>query len=621
MNSKDKRIEDLQTLNLISETLNRSPDVNSALNSALAHLIDLMNLETGWIMLLPQNTVAPPFGKDFALAAYHNLPPALSPDRGKVWDTVCDCQRMCMEGRLDKAFNEVKCSRLAAVNGERRGLTIHASSPLRSGNRILGLLNVAASHRSSFDDRALTLLTNVGNQMGIALERAQLYDLVQSKRINEQAALLRFTNQLLAYQDIDELMDYLVREVLRILQTDACALVLPADDALTLRFRAAAGWKQDPVKALRTIRKDSNTHFGSVIQTQKPLLIEDLQDVVPTERSPDWILTEGFRGHAVLPLVVEGHSIGALMINHRKPLSITDDELRFLQVVANQAAIAIENTRLHQEELKQQHLNDELAIGQRIQRSLLPESCPFIPGWEIAASYQPAQQVGGDLYDFFQRPADPHHLSMAIADVTGKGIPAALFMACLQTVFRNESMKPNNPGEILRQANLYIMRNLHYRLFLSAFYASLDTLNGRLVYANAGHNWPLWLQANTGQAHWLTTDGMVLGAFMDVDIGEKAIEVKPNDAIVFYTDGLTEARNSSGELFGEERLRAVVEDGLNHSAQQLMESILMAITTFRTNIALSDDLTLFVVKRKGQRDQEKPHIPGNRPNEQKGNSL
>jgi GAF domain-containing protein len=267
MDSKDKRIEDLQTLNLISETLNRAPDVNSALNSALAHLIDLMNLETGWIMLVPPNTIAPPFGMDFVLAAYHNLPPALSPGRGKVWETVCDCQRMCMEGRLEEAFNEVKCSRLATVDGDRRGLTIHASSPLRSGNRILGLLNVAASNRSSFDERALTLLTNVGNQMGIALERAQLYDLVQSKRINEQAALLRFTNQLLAYQDIEESMNYLVREVLQILHTDACALVLLADDSLTLGFQAAAGWKHDPVRASRTIRVDPTTSLG---QSFKP---------------------------------------------------------------------------------------------------------------------------------------------------------------------------------------------------------------------------------------------------------------------------------------------------------------------------------------------------------------
>jgi sigma-B regulation protein RsbU (phosphoserine phosphatase) len=501
---------------------------------------------------------------------------------------------------LEKAFNEVKCSRLATAQGDRRGLTIHASSPLRSGNRTLGILNVAASSRSSFDDRALTLLTNVGNQMGIALERAQLYDLVRSKRINEQAALLRFTNHLLVYQDFEELMDYLVREVIRLLQIDACALVLLGDDPQTLRYRAAAGWKQDPVKASRTIPKDTKTGLGSVIQSQVPVLFEDLKDTNATHWSPDWLRTEDFRSHAVLPLAVEGRSIGALLIDHRKPLSITEDELRFLQVMANQAAIAIESIRLHQEELKQQRLNEELAIGQKIQRSLLPEICPAIPGWEIAASYQPARQVGGDLYDFFQQPDEPHCLSMVIADVTGKGIPAALFMASLQTVLRNESMKGHNPGEILKQANLYIMRNLHYRLFVSAFYATLDTTTSHLTYTNSGHNWPLWLHAETSQAHWLTTEGMVLGAFMDVDMEKKTIEIKPKDAIVFYTDGVTEARNASGDFFGEERLRAVVESGVEHDAQQLMEAILTAITSFRGDIPLSDDLTLFVLKRKGE---------------------
>ncbi len=603
MESKDKRIEDLQTLNIISETLNRSADVNSALNSALAHLVDLMGLETGWITLVGPDTVDPKREMSFVLAAHHNLPPALSPDRREVWDTVCDCQRMCMAGRLEKAFNEVRCSRLAAAEGDRRGLAIHASSPLRSGNKTLGILNVAASNRSFFDERALTLLTNVGNQMGIALERAQLYDLVRSKRINEQAALLRFTNHLLAYQDFEELMDYLVHEVARLLQTDACALMLLGEDPRTLRFRAAAGWKQDPVKASRTIPIDSNPSLHSIFQNQMPILFDGLKDSGPTDWSLDWLRIEGFHSHAVFPLAVEGRSIGTLLINHRKPLSITEDELRFLQVMANQAAIAIESMRLHQEELKQQRLNEELAIGQKIQRSLLPESCPAIPGWEIAASYQPAQQVGGDLYDFFQQQDEPNCLSMVIADVTGKGIPAALFMASLQTVLRNESMKGHNPGEILKQANLYIIRNLHYRLFVSAFYATLDTTIGHLTYTNSGHNWPLWLQAETGQAHWLTTEGMVLGSFMDVDTEEKTIEIKPNDAIVFYTDGVTEARNARGDLFGEERLRAVVENGVDHDAQQLMEAILTAIKTFRGDTPLSDDLTLFVVKRKGERNK------------------
>jgi sigma-B regulation protein RsbU (phosphoserine phosphatase) len=603
MDSKDKRIEDLQTLNLISETLNRSADVNSALNSALAHLVDLMNLETGWITLIDPTTDVLPGGTSFVLAAHHNLPPALSPVRSEVWNPVCDCQRMCMEGRLEMAFNEIQCSRLAVAEGDRRGLTIHASSPLRSGNRILGILNVAARNRSSFDDRALTLLTNVGNQMGVALERARLYDIVRSKRINEQSALLSFTNQLLAYRDIEELMDVLVREVSRLLQIDACSLMLSDDDSQTLRFRASVGWEQDPVKASRTIPKDSKTSFGSVILTQKPVLFDELQDADPIDRSQNWLRTEGFRSHAVLPLVVEGRSIGALVINHRKPLSITEDEVRFLQVIANQAAIALESMRLHQEELKQQQLNEELAIGQKIQRSLLPESCPVFPGWEIAAIYQPAREVGGDLYDFFQQPDHPHCLNMVIADVTGKGIPAAFFMACLQTVIRNETMKGHNPSEILRQANLYIKRNLHYRLFAGAFYATLDTTNGHLTYANSGHNWPIWLQAETGEVEWLMAHDAVLGAFIDLKLKETTIKIKPNDAIVFYTDGITEARNSFGELYGEERLKAVVKSGMDQTAQQLMESIMGDIRTFLSGTPLSDDLTLFVIKRRGNQNK------------------
>lgn len=236
MNSEANLIEDLKKLNQISQTLNRAVDVHSALNSALADLIDLMGLETGWIFLSDPSAVERQWGKGYVLAAHHNLPPGMSIDLSAPWHGGCDCQGLCTRGKLTEAINEVRCSRLPEAQGDRRGLDVHASAPLFSGNKVLGILNVAAERWSQFEPRALALLGNVGAQIGIALERAQYFDMLKEKRINEQAALLDLSRQLLERPSLDELMNYLVDEVCRLSNADASAVILPGKDPQALEF-------------------------------------------------------------------------------------------------------------------------------------------------------------------------------------------------------------------------------------------------------------------------------------------------------------------------------------------------------------------------------------------------
>jgi GAF domain-containing protein len=245
--------ETLAILTHIAETLNRAVDVRSVLDDTLAHLIELMGLETGWIFLKDPAAQQRRGGSGYVLAAHHNLPPALDLDNEGAWDGGCRCQELCDGPCQHEAYNEVHCSRLASVSGDRRGLVLHASTPLRSGDRILGILNVAGPDWASFSPQALTLLTNVGSQMGIALERARLFDLLQEQRIHEQAALLELSNQLLSRLDLGDLMDYLVDEVQHMIQADACALLLPGAGPDLLDFRAASGWQVDPVAARRQV--------------------------------------------------------------------------------------------------------------------------------------------------------------------------------------------------------------------------------------------------------------------------------------------------------------------------------------------------------------------------------
>ena len=180
-------IRKLTILNEITETLNQAEDITGALSDALQRLVSLMGLETGWIFLVDPAAKNRWFGRGFTLAAQYNLPPAMGLDKPRVWKGDCACQGLCNKGQLNRAYNEVRCTRLSRAGGDRYGLLVHASTPLRSGSRTLGILNVAAADWDDFSPEALAVLTNAGSQMGIALERARLVDMLQEQRVHEQA--------------------------------------------------------------------------------------------------------------------------------------------------------------------------------------------------------------------------------------------------------------------------------------------------------------------------------------------------------------------------------------------------------------------------------------------------
>ncbi len=590
-------IKKLTALNEIAETLNRTVDMQDALQEALARLVELMGLETGWIFLKDPSAKNRWAGRGYTLAAHHNLPPALALNRARAWKGDCQCQTLCNNDELTRSYNEVRCSRLASSGGDRHGLTVHASTPLCSGDRVLGILNVAAPDWSAFGPEALAVLTNAGSQIGIALDRAQLFDMLREQRIHEQAALLELSSQLLSRLDMDGLMGYLVEEVQRLMRADACTLLLPDEQPGYLNFRAAIGWYTDPVAEQRRAPANEVSGPGLVMETQQCLLVRDLQRDDPAPWMPDWLQAEGFRGHAVMPLLAEGHAIGALVIDSRRPRQLDENEVRFFQLLANQAAIAIENARLHQEALKRQRMIEELSVARQIQLSLLPESPPVVPGWEFAAFYLPARVIGGDFYDFFDLPEKPGQWGIIIADVADKGVPSALYMALCRTVIRTTAFTGRSPASALMRANTLILNDSQSDLFLSALYAKLDTDTGRLIFCNAGHNPALWLRAASGEFQELSTRGIILGAFEGIVLEEKRLDLAPGDLLVFYTDGVTEALNPDEEEFGVQRLREVVAARADASAQQILENIVDAVDAFAGDASSSDDLTLVVVKR------------------------
>jgi serine phosphatase RsbU (regulator of sigma subunit) len=575
MEDASDQIQDLIAVNQIIEMLNRTVDMQSALDNTLGRLLEVMGMGTGWIFLrdpADQNLWA---GRGYVLAAHKNLPPALALDNPEAWEKGCDCEGFCDKGKLVGAYNEVRCSRLVESTGERGGLLVHASAPLRSGEEVLGILNIAAADWSSFTPRLLAFLTHVGAHMGVALERARLYDLLRERRINEQRTLLSFSNQLLKRLELDELLNYLAVEVPRLLDAEGCAIVLhnPQPDGLPTVFLHQ--WPEANIPARSA--QDVLAYW----QAQAPCCL------------------------ASAPLVVESGELGWLMLRSSEDKQLDDGETRLLQLLANQVALAIEKSRLHQVELSRQRMEAELETGMRLQRSLLPRHLPDFPAWEFAAFYQPAHSLGGDFYDFFNLPGVAQRLGMVIADVVDKGLPAALFMALCRSIFRTSSISESSPAEALQRANLLIRRDSgsddedphDMGYFVSAVYAILDIGSGSVIFANAGHNRPLCLRSN-GQVDELPCVGVVLGVFDDISLEQSHVNLAPGDSLLFFTDGITEAINEQGELFNTSRLVHLLENSAGLGPQVILDRVVTAVFDWLGPQPQSDDLTLFILRRK-----------------------
>ena len=252
--------------------------------------------------------------------------------------------------------------------------------------------------------------------------------------------------------------------------------------------------------------------------------------------------------------------------------------------------------RYMEDEVNRLRLEEELAIGQKIQLSLLPESCPTIPGWHFAASYQAARQVGGDFYDFIADPHNPDLLHLVIADVTGKGVPAAMFMAVCRTIMRTEAQNGRSPADLLQRTNQQLNHEKRSLPFLTAFFGTLNLKTGQFIYAIGGHDRPYWVQTNRGEVQQLAGHGMLLGAFPAIRLDEHQITLAPGDSLILYTDGVTEAR-SADELFDEARLEAVIVQHITVDANGMATAVLQAVNQFIGSQPQSDDLTLVVIQR------------------------
>ena len=248
-------------------------------------------------------------------------------------------------------------------------------------------------------------------------------------------------------------------------------------------------------------------------------------------------------------------------------------------------------------------LEGELAIGRRIQRSLMPRRFPSLPGWEIAAAYDAAREVGGDLYDAFLLRDRPGCLGLVIADVTGKGIPAALVMADVRALIHAAADHGGGPALTIDRVNRILVSERATGLFVTVAHAELDAASGSLTLASAGHE-PVHVIRRDGTLDILEPPGCLVGMVAEIRVEPVDATLGPGDALVMHTDGVTEARDPNGGFYGDDRLGDLLRSVAGRPATEIVDAIEADVAAFRAGAEAFDDLTLLVVRRAA--DDEDP---------------
>jgi len=298
---------------------------------------------------------------------------------------------------------------------------------------------------------------------------------------------------------------------------------------------------------------------------------------------------------ACAPLKTKESILGAVILFGGTERAFTAGDLKLLNAIAQQAAPAIEISRLYQVALENARIEHELKLARQVQESLLPAELPKISGWSFDTRWRPAWEVSGDFYDLIEEPDGK--LGLVIGDVTGKGLSASLFMVFARSAVRASIGKGLAPVEIMANSNRLIGQESHEGLFATLFFAQLNPASGELTFSNAGHPLPLLVPHDGREILALRSRGMPLGALLDSPYEQHALVLQPGDSVLFYTDGVTETFDANGDEFGEERLLQVLRENRGASPGQVLDAVEQAVFHHSSGGKASDDLTLLIIQR------------------------
>jgi serine phosphatase RsbU (regulator of sigma subunit)/putative methionine-R-sulfoxide reductase with GAF domain/anti-sigma regulatory factor (Ser/Thr protein kinase) len=475
------------------------------------------------------------------------------------------------------------------------------AAPLRIGDQAVGVLTLSHHTPGRYGHEAQAIATTFASYAAVAIENARLFDASQEQAY-ASAALLQVAEAVVSLSDLDEIISSIVRILPILVGVERVAIYRWDDQSRLLQPLQEYELPEESNSALwKPMPADEFPLLKAVIERGVPVVspetIRDPQDWVriqpPEQELIPLIMQADDRLLMAFPLIIKDATLGILLAEEASGgRRFRSRRFDILAGVAQQAALAIQNDLFEQQMRTQERLETEVELARQIQKTFMPDSLPSHPAWELASSWRTARQVGGDFFDVFELPGN--RLGVFIADVADKGMPAALYMVLIRTLMRAAVKEIVSPASALARVNELFFPDAQQGMFITAAYGVIDTSNGELTYANAGHNPPLWVHGD--QIERLTRTGMALGVDRDFEISQQIVLLAPRDKILFYTDGVTEAFSEAGALFGEKRLHEAVIT-TDSSAAGLLDVINKSLDEFMGDCPPADDITMVSIKR------------------------
>jgi sigma-B regulation protein RsbU (phosphoserine phosphatase) len=363
-------------------------------------------------------------------------------------------------------------------------------------------------------------------------------------------------------------------------------LVAQGEEPCTFKAEAVRGYDIDELQDLHL--KLGEGFIGSVALSGEPLISHDVRN------DPVYVnARDETRSEMVAPIISNDEVIGVFDLESDELNAYSDDDLEVLKLLASHVAIIIEKVMLHEQMIEKKRLEGQLEVARQVQLELLPASDPELEGFDISAYNFPTEEVSGDYYDWVRIYDD--QIGLVIADVAGKGIPAALLMVFLRASLRAATHVGYATHISMAKVNYLLWESIERNQFITAFYGILDAANRTLSYSNAGHNPPLLIGAD-GQSSFIERGEQPLGMFRETRYHEYYHTFKPGEILVLYTDGVTESLSPAGEEFGRDRLVVAARNGAGLSARELIASMQRSVMDWTDGVGSNDDATFFVIK-------------------------
>jgi len=457
--------------------------------------------------------------------------------------------------------------------------------PLIVKNRLIGVIDIQSEQTDYFKPEHLQLLTLTASRIAQSIENARLYTRV-ARQAQTLAVMNEISRELTSILDLDQLLERIGELVRRLIDYHMFTIWLlnERDQMLESQYGVRFGERYTPEERVPLNRG----LVSAAMSERRAILVGDVR-----KDSRYHLVNSETRSEMAVPLIYKNRVIGVLDIEHTRSYYFNEDHERAITTLAAQIAISIENARLYQRiALQEQRLEHDLAMAREVQLRLLPPTRPKHAHAEFAAKFLAARTIGGDLYDFLQ--FDACCTGIVLGDVSGKAAAAALFAAVVSGVVRSLADPHLSPSAMLKALNDALQERRLDSQYVAMIYAVWNDSNQTLQIANAGASQPIFCRS--GEVETIRAEGFPLGMFAEAEYEEFSLSTRPGDSFVFFSDGIVDAQNAEGEMFGDERLIQVIRENQRKSASDLAETILAEVTKFQGDVDRFDDETVVVLR-------------------------